>query len=247
MDIPSFVLITGASSGIGRALAHEYASLGSTLYLVARTPEPLEKVTKECHMLGANAYAKAADVTDATAMAVVINEIEQRVPLDLVIANAGGGDTQPTGAPLAPFADKIFATNIDGTMATIHPAIEAMRTRRGGHIVIMSSLAGYLPLKASPAYSAAKAALRVYGNALRDDLKPDGIKVTVITPGFVQTPATDGAPHPLPFLVSAESAARKIRIGVQNRKHTIAFPWPLVLLTRLAQLLPKRLVNLIAR
>lgn len=246
MQIPSFVLITGASSGIGRALAHEYAVLGSSLFLIARGEEALEKVRAECQMLGAQAEAIAADVTDAENMARHIARIEKRVPLDLVIANAGGGDVQPKSAPLAPISDRVFATNINGTMATIHPAIEVMRPRRAGQIVIMSSLAGYLPLQASPSYSAAKAALRVYGDALRSYLAPEGISVTVITPGFVHTPATADAPHPLPFLISAESAARKIRLGLQRNRRTIAFPWPLVLLTRFAQLLPNRLVNLIA-
>ncbi|MGB0921281.1 MAG: SDR family NAD(P)-dependent oxidoreductase [Alphaproteobacteria bacterium] len=245
MQIPSFVLITGASSGIGRALAHEYAALGSTLFLIARGTYRLERVAAECQMLGANATAIPADVTDRAAMAAIINRIESRVPLDLVIANAGGGDVQPPNSALTPSSDTIIDTNVVGLLATIHPVIEAMRTRRNGQIAIMSSLAGYLPLKASPAYSAAKASTRFYGLGLRSYLKPENISVSVITPGFVATPATAGAEHPLPFLISASTAARKIRLGLQRKRPLIAFPLPLVLLTRLATLLPRRLINMI--
>lgn len=173
--------------------------------------------------------------------------MRQRSPLDLVIANAG--ISLGTGAPQSPEFDtrtrQLFAVNVDGTLNTVLPALPLMRSRGRGQIALMSSMAGFRGLAGASAYCATKAATRVLGEGLRNTLSEVGVQVSVICPGYVQTPMTDANSFPMPFLMPAEKAARIIQSGLANNRSRIAFPWRMYALLWTLQLLPVALTDAI--
>ncbi|MGH6876822.1 MAG: SDR family NAD(P)-dependent oxidoreductase, partial [Rhizomicrobium sp.] len=234
---PSHVLITGASSGIGAALARRYARPGMRLSLTARNAERLAKVAGECHPADAGVFWKTLDVCDAAALAAWIEDCDTQRPVDMVIANAGVGGERviatAAGEPLS-VAHDIVATNILGVANTIIPLLPRFVARGKGHIAIMSSLAAYIGLPQAPLYSASKAAIRTYGEGLRRLLVSKGVKVTVICPGFVDTPMSASVPGGRPLLWNAERAADRIVQALDRGKRKINFPWPLVALARVA-------------
>lgn len=156
-----------------------------------------------------------------------LEEIDAKHPLDLVIANAGISAGTEGGPESFDQVKKIFGTDLDGVLNTIHPTIDLMKRRRKGQIALVSSLAGFRGLPSSPAYSASKAAVRVYGEALRGNLEKFGIAVNVICPGYIKTPMTDVNEFPMPFLMKPEKCAQKIKDGLAKNKSRIAFPFPL--------------------
>ena len=226
---PDSVLITGASSGIGESLALAYARHGIDIAVTGRDAGRLAEVTSRLEARGARVDARALDVSDADAMAAWVSEVDARAPLDLVIANAGvsGGPGGP--GHLAEKARLIFATNLDGVLNTLHPVIPRMCARGRGQIAIVSSLAGFRGLPGAPAYSASKAAVKVYGEGLRGYLKRRGVAVSVICPGFVRSRMTASNRFPMPFLMDADEAARRIRVGLARNRGRIAFPLPMYL------------------
>jgi NAD(P)-dependent dehydrogenase (short-subunit alcohol dehydrogenase family) len=233
---PRSILITGASSGIGAALAAAYAAPGVTLHLGGRDRGRLSLVADRCRLLGAAAIGTALDVTDAEAMARWINAADARAPLELVIANAGVSTvTTGTGDDGPAAVRRVFAVNVDGVLNTVLPALERMRAREGrpgqwrGQVAIVSSLAGMRGMPGAPAYSASKAAEKTWGEALAVRLAPEGIAVSVVLPGFVDTPMTRGNYFRMPMLWPVERAARVIRRGLARRKRRIAFPLPMYL------------------
>ena len=238
MNEPKSILITGASSGLGAALARAYAAPGVKLTLGGRDAERLGRIAAECRARGAEVVAAAVDVTDAEATARWIAAADEANPLDLVIANAGisggtfgGGESQEQAAA-------IVATNLGGVIHTVHPAAERMRARRRGQIAIMSSLAGFRGMPGAPAYGASKAASRSYGEALRGTLHRHNVGVTVICPGFIRTPMTDVNGFRMPMLMEADRAARLIRRGLARNRARIAFPFRLYALVWLLGALP---------
>ncbi len=224
---PRVILITGASSGIGSALARAYAGPGAFLALSGRDRRRLEAVAGACRARGANVTAQTVEVTDQAAMARWVEGTDDAHPLDLVIANAGisagtggrGEDEDQTRA--------LFAVNVGGVLNTVLPVIPRMRARKEGQIAVMSSVAGLRGLPGAPAYCASKAAVKAYGEALRGWLAADGVRVSVICPGFVDTPMTAGNPYPMPFLMPADKAAAIISRGLARDKARIAFPRPM--------------------
>jgi|CXWL01.1.fsa_nt_gi short-subunit dehydrogenase len=224
MKIPKNILITGASSGLGAALALEYAKSGNKLYLQGRNPERLAETADKCQKLGAIVHTQIIDVNDAASMQNWIEQADEQNPLDLVIANAGisagtGGDGESNEQ-----VRRIFATNIDGVINTVQPIIPLMLVRKSGQIAIMSSLAGIRALPSAPAYSASKACIRYYGESLRGALLRDGVCVSVICPGYIKTPMTAVNNFPMPFIMTAQKAARKIAKGLSRGRSRIAFP-----------------------
>lgn len=247
MRDPRSVLITGASSGIGAALAAAYAAPAMALSLTGRDQGRLMAVAERCRSAGADVRAMTVDVTDTVAMARAIAEADAAAPLDLVIANAGiSGGTSGSGEAEAQ-ARLIFSVNLDGVLNTINPAIAAFRRRGRGQIGLMSSLAAFRGFAGAPAYCASKAAVRVYGEALRGALRADGIAVSVICPGFVRSPMTAVNDFPMPFLVGAPRAACTIKRGLARNRARIAFPWPTYLGAWLAAMLPPALVDPVVR
>ena len=231
------VLITGATSAIGSALAREYASLGMTLYLQGRNAERLQEVAVYCRGQGAKVVTKILDVRDYAAFRLWLEELG---PIDLLIINAGlNTHVGPTGE-LEPW-NEVEATldvNLKASMMIVNAVLPGMRARKTGQIALISSLAGYFGLPAIPTYSATKAALKAYGEALRGWLGPEGVRVNVVMPGFVKSPMCDDMPGPKPFLWSPERAAKAIQRGLERDKARISFPFPLNCGTWLLSVLP---------
>ncbi len=236
MKSPRSILITGASSGIGAALARAYAGPGVYLALSGRNQERLVKVAGTCRKRGAEADARLIDVTDGPAMARWLAGVDGSQPLDLVIANAGVSGAEDR-------AREIFAVNLAGVLNTVLPAIPPMRGRGRGQIAIMSSIAALRGLPSAPAYAASKAAVKSYGEGLRGSLAADGVRVSVICPGFVKTPMTASNRFSMPFLMEANEAARIIRRGLAREAPLIAFPWPMVWGLRLVSALPSAIAD----
>lgn len=235
---PQAILITGASSGIGEALALLYAGPGRFLALSGRDRRRLDAVAEACRAKGADVMANVVDVADRDAMRRWIEPADARHPLDLVIANAGiSAGTGGRGESEAQCRD-IFAVNLAGVLNTVWPAIDRMRGRRRGQIAIISSIAAFRGLPGTPAYSASKAAVKAYGEALRGWLGKDGIRVSVVCPGFIRSRMTAPNKFPMPMIMNADKAARIIAKGLARDKARIAFPWPMVALAWLMGALP---------
>ena len=248
MPRPNTLLITGASSGIGKALAFEYARGGARLALCARRTAELEAVADEVRTLGGTALVLPVDVGDVEAVAATVQRADRELgSLDMVIANAGVGitrlSTRLTWSDVAPVVD----TNIRGAMATLVAAIPIFLAQQRGHLVGVSSLAGLRGLPTSAAYSASKAALSTFLESLRIDLAPAGIRATDVRPGFVATEFNQSATHARPFLWPVDRAARRIVRRLERAPAVIAFPWPLVVATSLSRLLPAWVYDRVVR
>jgi short-subunit dehydrogenase len=242
MQNPRSILITGASSGIGAALAREYAAPQRTLFLGGRNETRLTGVAADCAAQGATVETAAVDVVDSAAVTQWIVGADERARLDLVIANAGvSAGTGTAGEPLDQ-AQRIMSINVDGVINTVHPALErfAQRPHAGhkGQIAIMSSLASFRGFAGAPAYCASKAAVRNYGEGLRNAYAGAGIAVSVICPGFVRSAMTEQNNFPMPFLMEADRAARIIIRGLARDRGRIAFPWQMYGAAWLVQSLP---------
>ena len=237
------ILLTGAGSGLGAALARRYAAPGVRLALIGRNEARLAEVEADCVARGATVERASIDVTDRAALAAWIVAADESVPFDLVIANAGiSGGTSGLGE-INDQSRLIFAINVDGVLNTIDPILPRMRRRGSGSVALMSSLASFRGLPGAPAYGASKAAVRVLGEALRGDYMPSGVVVSVICPGFVITPMTSRNRFRMPFLMDAERAAEIMARGLAQGKGRIAFPWPMYALVRLIAALPGALVD----
>lgn len=234
------ILITGASSGLGSALAKYYAAKKARLFLGGRHAERLIQIAEICEELGAEVHIQVAATEATEIIHQWISSTDKRYPLDLVIANAGisGGTSGLSPEEFSAQSQHIFNVNVIGVLNTIHPILPRMCTRKSGHIAIISSLASFAGWPGAPAYSASKAAVRVYGEALRGRFEKDGVKVSVVCPGFVRTPMTDVNPYPMPFLMDSEQAAKTIARGLERNKALIAFPGPMAVISKLIGLLP---------
>lgn len=237
---PRSIVITGASNGIGTALALIYACDGVSLGLIGRDAVRLTAVAEQCRARGAEVIIGLIDVTDLPTLGEWLRTFDEMHPVDLVIANAGIASTlgSPKESEDWETVRRVFDVNTWGTLNTIMPLMEPMRTRRRGQIGIVSSLSAYTGMPISPAYCGSKAAIKVYGESLRGWLAPQGVGVTVICPGFVKSDMSDRFPGPTPFKMSAEKAARLIREGLARNRARIAFPFPLAFGMRLLSILP---------
>jgi short-subunit dehydrogenase len=236
---PRSLLVTGASSGIGRALALEYARGGAHLALCARRAPELDALATQVRTLGGAAICIPLDVCDSDAVEEAVRRADRDLGgLDMVIANAGRGGSQHSSRLTWKDVAAIVDVNIRGALATLVAAIPIFLAHQRGHLVGISSLAGVRALPMSAAYSASKAALSTFIESLRIDLAPAGIGVTDVQPGFVATPMIASSTHPTPFRWPADKAARHIARRLERVPAVIAFPWPLVLATRVARLLP---------
>lgn len=236
------ILITGASSGIGAALAEEYASPGIKLVLVGRNTRRLKMTEDICRRLGATVFISVLDVTDEKALERVFDDLG---PFNIVIANAGISSSRSKS--MAQNTREIFSVNIDGLANTVLPAISKMKEQGGGNIGIVSSIAGFQGLPSAPAYSASKAAAKIWGAGLRARYAEENIVVSVICPGFVETPMTDKNDFFMPWKIRPPLAAKAIRQGLERGKSLIIFPWQMALIINLINVLPRPIVEWIFR
>jgi short-subunit dehydrogenase len=235
------VLITGASSGLGRALAEACAAPGVVLHLSGRDAARLDEAAASCRARGAEVRERVLDVTDAATMAEWVRGAGR---LDLVIANAGvsggtGGATEP-GAQ----AQRIFAVNLGGVLNTALPAIEAMAAQPPGadgvrgRVAVVASIAAFVAAPGAPAYCASKSAVQRWAEALDATERRRGIRLHTVCPGYVRTPMTARNPFPMPFLMTPERAAQRTLQGIAAGRVRIVFPRRLYAAARLVGALP---------
>jgi short-subunit dehydrogenase len=241
-EAPLRVVITGASSGIGNALAHEYAKRGATLGLIARRGDLL---TRLAGSLPVRSYTYTADVRDARALAVAAKDFIGRVGCpDVVIANAGVSAGTLTGNPQDnQVFEEILAINVTGMMLTFQPFIEPMKACEHGTLAGIASIAGFRGLPGAAAYSASKAAAISYLESLRVELTGSGISVVTICPGYIATPMTGSNPYRMPFLMDADVAARKIAGAIARRKRLYVLPWQMAVAGWFMRRLPRPLYD----
>ncbi len=240
---PRSLVITGASSGLGAALARAYGQTGAALALTGRDRPRLAAVADACRLQGATVRTATIDVRDRDGLATWLREVDAARPIDLVIANAGVSAGTGGGGESAEQAARIAAINVDGVLNTVLPLVPRLVARRRGQIAIMSSLASFRGFPGAPAYCASKAFARVWGEALRGELASHGVGVSVICPGFVESRMTAVNTFKMPLLMPAERAAAIIVRGLTRNQARIAFPWRLYAAVRLVAALPSSLVD----
>jgi short-subunit dehydrogenase len=246
---PSTILITGATGGIGTAMARNYAQPGRTLILHGRDASRLASLARECEARGARVRGTTFDLRDAAASITALRGLSVDYEIDLAIVNAGVTRSIGEGAEAERWevARDVLAVNLDGAIATIAGVLPEMRRRGAGQIAIVSSLAAYVGLPDTPIYCASKAGLKAYGEALRGWLAPRGIEVNVVMPGFVRTPMNERSRDSMPFRMSPEEAAARIRRGLERNRARIAFPRRLAWVMWLLSTMPASLAQWMLR
>ena len=238
------VFITGASSGLGEALAREYAARGATLGLLARRAEPMQVLVAE---LPGEHRVFVADVGDARAIGDAATSFvdEFGVP-DIVIANAGVsvGTLTEHAEDLDAF-ERVLRTNLFGMAATFQPFVEPMRSRGSGRLVGIASVAGIRGLPGAGAYSASKAGALAYLESLRVELHGSGVRVVTVAPGYIRTPMTAINPYPMPFILSADEAARRIAGIIDRGRRYAVVPWQMGVVARVLRILPRSLFDVL--
>lgn len=232
-------IITGASSGIGWELAKALARDGTRVGLVARRVDRLQTLAGEIQQAGGSAFVASADLGQRQATLDAMKALREPLgPIDLLVANAGLGaptDIEPFNTEMQ---EAMIRVNLLGVIYAIEGVLPEMLERRRGHIAAVSSLAAYKGLPAEGAYCASKAGLNAYLDGLRVQLRGRGVDVSTICPGFVATPMTAVNQFKMPFLLTAEEAARRIHRALKARKKVFNFPWPMYRLLRLARWVP---------
>ena len=228
-DQPRTVLITGATGGIGGALAVVYAEVGTTLILQGRNATRLAELAAACEARGARVLTQLLDLCDRQALASWLAALGEHERLDLVIVNAGVNTNIGSDGAGERWHDveQLIAVNVLAAMATVDAVLPAMRARGQGQIALLSSLAAYYGLPLTPSYCASKAAIKAYGEAIRGWLAGEGVRVSVVMPGYVESKMCREMPGPKPFLWSPERAALYIRRGLARNQARISFPFPL--------------------
>ena len=244
---PKSIVITGASSGIGEHLALAYAAPGMRLAITGRDEARLASVAERCRSAGAAVTAARVDATDRKAMSDWLRDIDAASPIDVIIANAGIASGTPEGREDPELARRTFDVNLTGVLNSLQPMIEPMIARRRGQLVIMSSLASFRGFAGSAAYCASKAAVRIWGEAMRNELARHGVEVNVVCPGFVVSRMTAVNKFHMPFLMETAPAAAVIKIGLERNKSRISFPWPMYAAVWLLMTLPATLTDLFMR
>jgi len=232
-------VITGASSGIGWALAKELAVQHCRVGLVARRRERLEALAAEIRASGGTAACADADVGDRPQMLTAIDVVRQQLgPVDLLIANAGVGAPTFMEPPNTEQVEQMFQVNVLGVVYALEAVLPEMLRRGRGHVAAVSSLAAYKGLPGESAYCASKAAVNSYMEGLRIQLRARGIAVTTLCPGFVKTPMTAVMDGPMPWMIEADDAARRMVRALRRRQKVYNFPWQTALLMRMTRWVP---------
>lgn len=243
------IVITGASRGLGAALARRFAGPGVRLGLIARSAEGLAATAADCVARGSSVATAVLDVRDAPGLGAVLEAWQAVAPIDGAIANAGvSGGTRPDGAPEGlESATRQIGVNLQGALNLIEPLWPAMVEARGGRIALVASISALRGLPDIPVYCASKAGLRAYGEGLRAQLRPSGVKVTVLCPGFFESSMSRRFLGRQPGAVSLEHAAARCHAAILRGQGRLTFPLPLALGLRLLDLLPPALSDFAAR
>jgi short-subunit dehydrogenase len=238
------VMITGASSGIGKALALDIAARGARLGLLARRQNLLDEIVGAVR---GRAVAVTADVRDAQAMKAAADRVREELgPIDMLIANAGIGTSDHVSQLDPNHVANVIGINVLGAANSVAAVVPQMVERGQGQLVAISSLAAYRGLPKSAAYCASKAALSAYFESVRIDLRGTGVGVTIIHPGFIKTPLTAGRDAKMPYLMELDDAIPKIVSAIEKGKKSIAFPWQLATVVRAGMLMPTFMYDWIA-
>jgi NADP-dependent 3-hydroxy acid dehydrogenase YdfG len=242
------VLLTGASSGIGEALALEMAKRGAILGLLARRESLLRALVAKCERLGTAAREFPCDITDEIAVSDAAEKLKNEFgKIDILIANAGIGGGAKHAKDLKP-SDfrRVIDTNLVGAMNSVSAVLPFMLEKGSGQLVAISSLAGSRGLPKSAAYCASKAGMTAYFESVRLDVKHKGVAVTIIQPGFIKTPLTSGRTNKMPFLMELHESIPYFLRAIEKRKKFAAFPWQLATIVRAGRCFPAWLYDKIA-
>lgn len=242
---PKTILITGASSGIGAALARAYAKPGVTILLWGRDEARLNETAAQCRAVGAVAVTEAFDLRDVIGFVARLSAADASTPIDLAIFNAGLGGTAPGDAfAEAPeTAQAIAEVNFVAPVAGANAIAASMAKRGAGQIVLIGSISESYPLPMAPTYAASKAGLRMFAEALGLRLKKHRVVVSLVSPGFIDTPMSRKVTEPKPFLMEADKAARIIARKIAARARIIVVPWQFRVMRAFTDLLPRALVR----
>ena len=247
MNKQQSILITGASSGLGKALAISYASKNTHLFLTGRNQKRLTETKTLCQQNGATVTTKILDICDKVKSKKWIQDITKNYSLDIVIASAGISTNTSMALDTEDQLYNCFETNVGGVLNTVIPTIDYFTKHKKGHIVIISSLAGYVALPNCPDYTASKAAVRAFGHSLRNKLSRHNVKVTVVAPGFIDTPIVEKNHFPMPMIMSAEKAALIIKERLKKNPPTIAFPLPMYFLSWFLGSIHRRVFDIVTK
>lgn len=242
------VFLTGASSGIGEALAVVIAKQGAIVGLLARREELLKELAEKCEAVGGKARVFACDVVDAEAVQKSADALRDEFGrIDILIANAGiGGNNKETRELQPEFVKKVIDINLMGAVNSVYAVLPQMLERGSGQLVAISSLAGFRGLPKSAAYSASKGGMTNLFESIRLDVQNKGVAVTIIQPGFIKTPLTSGRANKMPFLMELEDAIPLFLKAIEKQKKFAAFPWQLASFVRLGRFFPAWLYDRIA-
>lgn len=242
------IFLTGASSGIGEALAVEIAKRGAIVGLLARREELLKKLAEKCEAVGGTARVFSCDVVDYEKVQAAADALREEFGrIDILIANAGiGGNNKETRELQPEFVKKVIDINLIGAVNSVYAVLPQMLERKSGQLVAISSLAGFRGLPKSAAYSASKAGMTNLFESIRLDVQSQGVSVTIIQPGFIKTPLTSGRKNKMPFLMELKDAVPLFLKAIEKRKKFAAFPWQLATFVRLGRIFPAWLYDKIA-
>ncbi len=242
------VFLTGASSGIGEALAIEMGKRGAVVGLLARREDLLKQIVAKVENDGGTARCYAVDVTDAQTTAEAANKLRTEFgKIDILIANAGiGGNNAETRSLNAEAVAKVININLLGAVNAVAAVLPQMLESKSGQLVAISSLAGIRGLPKSAAYSASKAGMTAFFESVRLDVQQQGVDVTIIQPGFIKTPLTSGRGAKMPFLMELDNSIPLFLKAVEKRKKFAAFPWQLATFVRAGKFFPTWLYDKIA-
>lgn len=242
------VFLTGASSGIGEALAIALAKKGAILGLFARREELLNELAAKCESVGGTARVFPCDVVDSSALHAATERFRDEFGhIDIMIANAGiGGNNKKTRDYDPEAVKKLIDVNLLGAVNAIHAVLPAMLERTSGHLVGISSLAGFRGLPKSAAYSASKAGMTAFFESVRLDVAAKGVDVTIIQPGFIRTPLTAARANTMPFLMELDDAIPHFVRAIEKKKKYAAFPWQLATIVRAGKFMPSWIYDRLA-
>ena len=248
VKVPGCAWITGASSGLGRALARRMAADGWSVAASARSAEELTELAKSAEILTGKVHAYPLDITEPAAVSRAVATIEQDLgPIDQAVLNAG--THRPVRADGLAAADfkSLTDLNLMGTVYCLEALLPGMIARRSGRIAVVASVAGYRGLPTSAAYGMTKAGLINMAEALKPELDGYGVCLQLVNPGFVRTPLTDKNPFPMPFLMEVEDAAAALYRGLCSNRFEIVFPRRFAYLLKVLRCLPAPLAFAVTR